>query len=490
LRKYILAAIVSAAIAGAVLVPSLSQEFADAKSTKKVHFTETFVSAQDPGQGHGNHQLALLLSPQEGIIYDGSMTYTADRPVQIVVLHEIGPSESRGQPVWTVDGKTVYASSVIDAGASSGSFEFTGAALALRSPDPETFTATASVDGWVRGGSLEFVTKTIEIRQDPPSVELYRASVPATIPMHSGLYGGNQTHYIITDASDESLATEISEEQGWNVEVAPPLSEAPESVLGQIYFFANGVNGDGLYGFQDEVFSSTPGQDGEYSALREAVNVSWKLGQNSDTLHSVDDIEQAEKNGRIEIDRTGIVLNAPQIAWPGGQMALRAENGTDDTPYAGGQVLEIDEENGTVTFVAHRGWGPDGSTVYCIATDATPSGPAEMMGVAYAPSSAELVANSTVPVLYQFKNGLAGSGQLGFQPGIAASAPGDGDYSPVWRIFIAEWNSEEDAVLLETVDDIDSARADGLVTVSAARPLGGDHVVNCPLIDPLQDRKG
>jgi hypothetical protein len=33
---------------------------------------------------------------------------------------------------------------------------------------------------------------------------------------------------------------------------------------------------------------------------------------------------------------------------------------TDDTPYTGGQVLNIDTENMIVTMVAHRGWGPEG----------------------------------------------------------------------------------------------------------------------------------
>ena len=58
-------------------------------SRKKVHFTQTFTSSQDPGQGHENHQLALILSPNEGTIYDGSMTFTSSEPVQLVVLHEI-----------------------------------------------------------------------------------------------------------------------------------------------------------------------------------------------------------------------------------------------------------------------------------------------------------------------------------------------------------------------------------------------------------------
>ena len=49
----------------------------DAGSRKKIHFTQTITSSQDPGQGHENHQLALILSPNEGTLYDGSMTFTS-----------------------------------------------------------------------------------------------------------------------------------------------------------------------------------------------------------------------------------------------------------------------------------------------------------------------------------------------------------------------------------------------------------------------------
>lgn len=490
MNKPFLISAVSIIIVGIALVPIFTQDLVDAKSTKKVHFTETLTSSQDPGQGHENHQLALILSPEKGIIYDGSLTYTSDIPLQVAVLHEIDPDESRGQPVWTVDGNTIYGLTLIDTYGKSGSFEFTGAALALHSPTPEVFTATVSVDGWIRGGAIEFVTQTIDIEKDPPSVGLFRPNVPVQIPMHTGLFNEEQILYIITDSSDDSLAKDISEKQKWNANVAPPLSTAPDSVLGRAYFFTNGVSGDGLHGFQDEVFSSTPDQSGEYSALRKVVNVSWKLGQNFDVLNSVDDILQTEKNGRIEIEETGIVINAPQIVWPDGQMQVRDESSTDDgTPYDGGQILEIDTESNTVTFVAHRGWGPDGRTTYCIVTDATPAGPAEMMGVSDAPSSAELIDNPAAADLYQFKNGLISSGPLGFQPGIAAAAAGDETYSPMWRISLVEWNETDNVRLLETIGDIDSAKSDGEITVSIARPTNGDHIINCPLVDPFQNSK-
>ena len=76
-------------LAGILSISLISDQFVDANSRKKIHFTQTITSLQDPGQGHEGHQLALILSPSEGTIYDGSLTFTASEPVQIVVLHEI-----------------------------------------------------------------------------------------------------------------------------------------------------------------------------------------------------------------------------------------------------------------------------------------------------------------------------------------------------------------------------------------------------------------
>jgi hypothetical protein len=159
---------------------------------------------------------------------------------------------------------------------------------------------------------------------------------------------------------------------------------------------------------------------------------------------------------------------------------------TDDSLYTDGQIIEIDEENMTVTFIAHRGWGPDGRTIYYIVTDATPSGPAEIMGVTYFPNSEELLISSAAVDLFQFKNGIKGSGPMGFQPGIASAAPGDENYSPIWRIYNVEWNNPQDAKILETKFDIDSFNEEDLLTVSIARPLNSDHLVNSPFIDPFQ----
>ena len=318
-------------------------------------------------------------------------------------------------------------------------------------------------------------------------LRLSRTNVPATIPMHQGYYDGGDVYFIITDSSDPTHADMITKNQDWQVELAPLLKNAPEEALSKTYMFTNGIKGDGIHGFQGEVFTSTPAQADAYSALTSHVHVTWNDGAKSRILDSEAMIMKAAENDEITLTKVDVVLNMPQIIWPEGQMMIK-EDGTltDVTPYGGGQVLDIDTDKMNVTFTAHRGWGPDGRTIYYIVTDATPSGPAEMMGVVSSPTSARLIANSAAVDLYQFKNGLTGTGPLGFQPGIAAGAPGDANYSPMWRIFVVGWNNSGNAQLLETIDDMNAYKEAGLIDIGIARPMDSDHVVNCPFIDPFQ----
>ncbi|MFQ6025582.1 MAG: hypothetical protein ACE5JT_03610 [Nitrosopumilaceae archaeon] len=487
MNKYLIGIAIFAVAATIVSIPLMAEQLADAKSRKKIHFTQTLTSSQDPGQDHGNHQLAIILSPNEGTLYDGSLTYTASEPVQVIVLHEISKNDAKGQPTWTVDGSTVYGLTLVDTGDSSGSFEFTGAALALHTMSTDQFTATVSVDGWIRGQPTEVITQKVEIVEVEPTLKLSRANVPATIPMHGGFFDGKSVNYIITDSNDQTYADLITEQQSWRVEMAPPLSNTPKDALDVVYTFTDGVEGQGIHGFQGEVFSSTPAQTDEYSAVRSVIEVTWRPGQNPEVLDSVKKILETEEAERIKLEETDVVLNMPQIVWPEGQMTVKEdETLTDDTPYGGGQVLNIDTENMTATFVAHRGWGPDGKTVYYIVTDATPTGPASMMGVVDAPKLAPTFKFVTSVDLFQFKNGIKGSGPLGFQAGIAASAPGDENYSPLWRISIISWKDPDNASILETVGDINAKKADDEISVELARPMNSDHVVNCPFIDPFQ----
>jgi len=352
---------------------------------------------------------------------------------------------------------------------------------AQQEPTPEA-TVTEEID------EMEDTHEEAVTEADLGSVlRLSRANVPATIPLHQGYYNGEDVYFIITDSSDPTHAEIITKNQGWQVELAPLLKNAPDAALSTTYMFTNGIEGDGVHGFQGEVFTSTPAQAEVYSALTSHVHVTWNEGVSSRVLDSEEMIMTAADNGQITLTEVDVVLNMPQIIWPEGQIMVKEDKTlTDETPYGGGQVLDIDTEEMNVTFIAHRGWGPDGRTIYYIVTDATPSGPAGMMGVVNAPTSASLIANSAAVDLYQFRNGITGTGPLGFQPGIAAGAPGDVNYSPMWRIFMIGWDNSAEAQLLETIDDMNAYREAGLIDIGIARPMDSDHIVNCPFIDPFQ----
>jgi len=486
MNKYLTITILAIVIATIFSVPLLTDQLVNAKTLKKIQFTQTLISMQDPGQGHESHQLAIILSPNKGAIYDGSITYTASEPVQIVVLHEIDKEDAKGQPTWTVDGDTVFGLTLVDPGTNAGSYEFTGGALALHTKNINKFTTTVSVDGWIRGQTPELMEKKEETIFEP-SLKLSRSSVPAEIPLHKAFFDGKSVYYIITDTNDKTHAKAISEKQKWKVEIAPPLSKTPKESLSDVYMFLNGIEGNGTRGFQDEIFSSTPAQTEQYSAIRSVTHVTWKDDQEPEVLDSVQKILDAQKADKIELEKTNAIINMPQIVWPNGQMSVRTDKTlTDDTPYVGGQILETNLENMTVTFVAHRGWGPDGRTIYYIVTDATPSGPASMMGVTNAPTLAKTVTSPAAVDLYQFTNGIKGSGPLGFQPGIASAALGDDSYSPLWRISLVTWNESVKASVLETIKDINAKKSTGDVTAELARPMDSDHIVNCPFIDPFQ----
>ncbi len=487
MKKIIIIIAISLVLTGIFLIPPITEQLVGANSTRKVHFTQTITSSQDPGQGHSSHQVALILSPNSGTLFVGTLTYTASEPVQIAILHEINREDAKDQPTWTVDGKTFYGLTLIDQGTNSGSIEFTGAALAIHTTNSQPFTTTVSVDGWIRGQPTEIIMQKIEFEKEEPILKLARANVPAEIPMHMGTFDGESVYYIITDTNDETHAELITKKQQWNVELSPPLGNATEEASGTAYIFKDGIIGKGIHGFQDDVFSSTPSQYLEYSALRKVINVSWKPGQNAKVLESVEAIVNASESKRIVLDTTDVIINMPQIIWPDGQMRVRENNTLSaDTSYTGGQILDINKENMTVTFVAHRGWGPDGSTIYYIVTDATPTGPAEMIGVTDSPTSANLITNSAAGDFYQFMNGIKGSGPLGFQPGIAAAALGDSNYSPMWRIFTVLWDDPQKATVLETLDDITTLESEGLINVNLARPMNSVHIVNSPFIDPFQ----
>ncbi|AFS83280.1 hypothetical protein [Candidatus Nitrosopumilus sediminis] len=174
---------------------SETMKAAKSVATLKVPKTVTGVltSVQDPGQGHENHQLAIVLPPSDKV-YRGFMTYTASENVQLVALH--GPlkdSNVKGQKVWSTDGKTKFGLTFVDKETAAGVWQFSGNAIAIHTKNSEPFTVSYSVTYTenITDGQKVF-RKTITSEQDP-GVGHETHQLALLLPPREQAYSGHLT---------------------------------------------------------------------------------------------------------------------------------------------------------------------------------------------------------------------------------------------------------------------------------------------------------
>ena len=123
---------------------SYSVSYLEKESSDTV-LSGTIDSMQDPGIDHESHQLTIIL-PLSDNTYHGVLTYSASEPIQLITLHgPLGPNDDNGQAIWTPDGKTKFALTLVDNDDAMGTWVFAGNALAVHTPNEDQFTVSYSV---------------------------------------------------------------------------------------------------------------------------------------------------------------------------------------------------------------------------------------------------------------------------------------------------------------------------------------------------------
>ncbi len=93
--------------------------------------------------------------------------------------------------------------------------------------------------------------------------------------------------------------------------------------------------------------------------------------------------------------------------WHGGSLKERTDKTlSDQMAYGGAQVLNTDIKKMQVTFIGHRGFAPDGSTIYYIATDASVKKVADKFGVTFVNKTGAALLSGGSSDLYVFTNGI------------------------------------------------------------------------------------
>jgi hypothetical protein len=136
-------------------------------------------------------------------------------------------------------------------------------------------------------------------------------------PAVNGYAEGQSIHFMHTEASDGAVADMLTAMMGSLVLLVPELAQAPPAMLANVYVFANGMKGEGPFGFQADVFDSPPGTSG-YRPLRALVKVTWNNAQAARLLTSAAAISTAVASGELTLQRPGVVINMPMLTWPGG----------------------------------------------------------------------------------------------------------------------------------------------------------------------------
>jgi hypothetical protein len=142
----------------------------------------------------------------------------------------------------------------------------------------------------------------------------------ANLPSVQGFFEGDEIMFVHPEASDRKVGATLTEMMDSPVIVVPALADVPESSLGPVFVFTNGVQPDGArgpMGFQPDVFDTAPGRP-DYTPLRKINLVTWSDDADPRLVTSAEEIEEARDNGELSIEITDVVVNMPFVSWPGG----------------------------------------------------------------------------------------------------------------------------------------------------------------------------
>ena len=144
----------TALLAGLTISSTSNMSITAFAEPKMFAIQKTDKSIQDPLPGHEAHQIVIALPPRDdGKMYSGQVTYSASKPVEIVILNPFNATatdEQHGQPLNAPFGNGSVAISVMNqfnGQFNAGSTTFTGAALAFHNIQGEPFSVTYATAG-------------------------------------------------------------------------------------------------------------------------------------------------------------------------------------------------------------------------------------------------------------------------------------------------------------------------------------------------------
>lgn len=121
---------------------------------RKVSQTIVTPSESHNAEGHSSHQAVYFVYPREGKIYDGKLTFTSTKGVDVLVYHDVtgkGAASANvtaavaGLAVHKIDGRSYVVTPLLK-NVTSATVEFVGAGILAHTTTPEQYTVVATVN--------------------------------------------------------------------------------------------------------------------------------------------------------------------------------------------------------------------------------------------------------------------------------------------------------------------------------------------------------
>lgn len=134
-------------------VSVMAAQNADAQNRNAVIIRGSWAqtSIAHNAEGHSVHQVVDLFKPVDDLVYNGKVTFSSSKGVDIFAYHDItGQSmNTTGLRIWKVADKT-YAANALMTNVTSGTVEFVGSGLLTHSGSSDEYKVVFSADGYAR----------------------------------------------------------------------------------------------------------------------------------------------------------------------------------------------------------------------------------------------------------------------------------------------------------------------------------------------------
>lgn len=337
----------------------------------------------------------------------------------------------------------------------------------------------------------------------PSNAQAPAASVP--VRTYTGYYNDTAVYFAAFETNSANFAAANG------VVFAPRLSQINDGALPRMIFFMNGADR------QTVVLETQPGQP-DYNPLWQVVSAWWVGSEPMPLITSFGAATQRNQQGRLAVQQTGIVLNAPVFMI---NRTLDLQGGTLAPTIAQSEFVGINPAIRTAYFRAHQGYY-NGQVVSFLGLEHAPGQIHHVPGAMPVPTiGTNTLGQGGVADFYEVEGQLpvidsvpfrqvavtpgavfppattygtlglpgkpvtvpTGTGVQSGQPDVfqdtdTAPPAAASIYSPIWHVHEVRFNPGATRSTLRSVAEIQQAAAQGWVTVIEGQP---DDTFNCPV---------